>query len=57
MLPVCLLPPDLAGEPDHMANIVMLPGDGKVSVRVFTGPLGDTHHVANTAMKLLVQRG
>lgn len=26
-------------------------------VRVFAGPLGDTHHVANTAMKALVRRG
>lgn len=26
-------------------------------VRVFAGPLGDTHHVANTAMKALVHRG
>lgn len=26
-------------------------------VRVFAGPLGDTHHVANTAMKALVYRG
>lgn len=40
-----------------MANIVMFPGDGRVSVCVFAGPLGDTHHVANTAMKSLVQRG
>lgn len=51
--PVCLLLPDLAGEPDHMANTVMFPGDGRVCVRVFAGPLGlhDTHHVANTAVK------
>jgi len=31
VLPVCPILLDLAGEPDHMANIVILPGDGRVS--------------------------
>lgn len=46
----------LAGECDHMANTVRLPRDGRAPTCA-AGPLGDTQHVADTAVNCVVQRG